>query len=104
MNIIKNAPRMSDGWYYPVGDKWWYKIKQNVLNCYAVSFDTPNKTMYIEIATNKTEIDDICNSIRNKLDELQNKSQIFYICNYGYMLRDECPNIRVIIIEIYAKR
>lgn len=104
MNIIKNAPRMSDGWYYPVADKWWGEIHRNALcgyvdNCYA-----PHKAMYIEVNINKSEVNDVCNFIWYNINKLQSKFQIFHICDYSYMLRNDCPDIRVIIIEIYAKR
>lgn len=103
MRIITDFPSEKDGWYYPRRDNWWGKIQRS-LNEYIDSFNTPNKFICVEVDTNRDEISDICSFIRNNMEELQSKFPICDVCDYGFMLRDKRPNIRVIIIEMYAKR
>ena len=103
MRIITSPPDELEGWYYPRGDNWWGKIHRS-LNDYIDSFNTPNKMLCVEVDTNKDKTDDICKFIRDNINKLRDEFPICYICDYGFMLRDKRPDIRVIIIEMYAKR
>ena len=103
MKIMASHPDESDGWYYPRGDHWWGKIHRS-LNGYVCSFHTPNKMLCVEVDTNRDGTDDICKFIRDNMDKLREEFPICNVCDYGFMLRDSRPNIRVVIVEMYAKR
>lgn len=103
MRIITGFPSEKEGWYYPRGDNWWGKIQRS-LNEYVDNYNTPNKFVCVEVDASKDETSDICDFIRINIEKLQSKFPICYVCNYGFMLRDSCPDIRMIVLEMYIKK